>query len=39
MRALLITVGSQGDVRPFAALARRLRVEGHDVVLAAPAIY
>jgi sterol 3beta-glucosyltransferase len=39
MRALLITVGSQGDVRPFAALAGRLRGEGHDVVLAAPAIY
>jgi len=39
MRALLITVGSQGDVQPFVALASRLRSEGHDPVLAAPALY
>jgi sterol 3beta-glucosyltransferase len=39
MRALLLTVGSQGDVQPFVALASRLRDAGHDVVLAAPAIY
>jgi sterol 3beta-glucosyltransferase len=39
MRALLLTVGSQGDVQPFVALASRLRSEGHDAVLAAPAIY
>jgi sterol 3beta-glucosyltransferase len=39
MRVLLVTVGSQGDVRPFVALASRLRSEGHDPVLAAPAIY
>jgi sterol 3beta-glucosyltransferase len=39
MRALLLTLGSQGDVQPFVALARRLRDEGHEAVLAAPAIY
>jgi sterol 3beta-glucosyltransferase len=39
MRALLLTVGSQGDVQPFVALANRLRSEGHEAVLAAPAIY
>ena len=39
MRVLLFTVGSEGDVRPFAALAGRLRAEGHDPVLAAPALY
>jgi sterol 3beta-glucosyltransferase len=39
MRALLLTVGSQGDVQPYVALARRLRAAGHDAVLAAPALY
>ena len=39
MRVLLFTVGSEGDVRPFVALAGRLRAEGHDPVLAAPALY
>jgi sterol 3beta-glucosyltransferase len=39
MKVLLVTVGSQGDVRPVAALAARLRSEGHDPVLAAPALY
>jgi sterol 3beta-glucosyltransferase len=39
MRALLLTVGSQGDVQPFVALAARLRAAGHEAVLAAPAIY
>jgi sterol 3beta-glucosyltransferase len=39
MRALLLTVGSQGDVQPYVALASRLRGAGHDVVLAAPAGY
>src|SRR5271154_2803810 len=36
MRALLLTVGSQGDVQPFVALAARLRADGHEAVLAAP---
>jgi sterol 3beta-glucosyltransferase len=39
VRVLLFTVGSEGDVRPFVALAGRLRSEGHDPVLAAPALY
>jgi sterol 3beta-glucosyltransferase len=39
MRALLLTVGSQGDVQPFVALASRLRSAGHEAVLAAPAVY
>ena len=39
MRALLLTVGSQGDVQPFVALAARLRSDGHEAVLAAPALY
>ncbi len=39
MRALLLTVGSQGDVQPFAALATRLAAGGHDAVLAAPALF
>jgi sterol 3beta-glucosyltransferase len=39
MRALLLTVGSQGDVQPFAALAARLTAGGHDAVLAAPAVF
>jgi sterol 3beta-glucosyltransferase len=39
MRALLLTVGSHGDVQPYVALAGRLRGAGHDVVLAAPAVY
>jgi len=29
MKALLLTVGSQGDVQPFVALAVRLRAGGH----------
>jgi sterol 3beta-glucosyltransferase len=37
VRVLLFTVGSEGDVRPFVALAARLRIEGHAPVLAAPA--
>ena len=39
MKALLLTVGSQGDVQPFIALALRLQASGHDAVLAAPAGY
>ena len=33
MKALLLTVGSQGDVQPFVALAVRLRAAGHEAVL------
>ncbi|MGC7101853.1 glycosyltransferase [Amycolatopsis lurida] len=36
MKILLITHGSHGDVRPFAALAMGLREAGHEVVLAGP---
>jgi sterol 3beta-glucosyltransferase len=39
MKALLLTVGSQGDVQPFVALAVRLRADGHEAVLAAPALF
>ncbi len=39
MRALLLTVGSQGDVQPFVALASRLRASGHDAVVAAPGLF
>lgn len=39
MKALLLTVGSQGDVQPFVALAVRLRAGGHQAVLAAPAMF
>src|SRR5580658_8731002 len=39
MRALLLTVGSQGDVQPFVALGARLQAAGHEAVLAAPAAY
>jgi len=39
MRALLLTVGSRGDVQSFVALGSRLRAEGHDAVLAAPAMF
>ncbi len=39
MKALLLTVGSQGDVQPFVALASRLRASGHDAVVAAPGLF
>jgi sterol 3beta-glucosyltransferase len=39
MKALLLTVGSQGDIQPFVALACRLRNEGHEAVLCAPALF
>lgn len=39
MRVLLLTVGSQGDVLPFVALAERLRREGHQPLLAAPRLF
>ena len=35
MRALLATIGSDGDVQPILALAQRLLARGHDVTLAA----
>jgi len=34
VRVLLTTIGSSGDINPFIALARRLKTEGHDPVLA-----
>lgn len=37
MKVLLLTHGSRGDVQPFAALARALKVAGHEPILAAPA--
>jgi sterol 3beta-glucosyltransferase len=39
MRAVVLTAGSRGDVQPFVALAARLREDGHDAVLAAPALF
>lgn len=36
MRIALLTIGSQGDVRPFVALAARLQAAGHRVRLGAP---
>lgn len=36
MRVLIATTGTDGDVRPFLALARELRARRHEVVLAAP---
>jgi len=35
MRILLATIGSDGDLQPFYAFARRLLGEGHEVTLAA----
>ncbi|MEO3857744.1 glycosyltransferase [Acrocarpospora sp. B8E8] len=35
MRALVVTVGSQGDLQPFLALGQRLLAEGHDVMFSA----
>lgn len=37
MRALVVTMGSRGDVEPFVALARGLADAGHRPTLAAPA--
>jgi sterol 3beta-glucosyltransferase len=34
MKVLLLSIGSQGDVRPFAALGRGLAARGHQVTLA-----
>jgi sterol 3beta-glucosyltransferase len=36
MRVLLVTMGSRGDVEPFAALAVELARAGHEPLLAAP---
>jgi sterol 3beta-glucosyltransferase len=36
MKALLVTMGSRGDVEPFAALAVELALAGHEPLLAAP---
>jgi UDP:flavonoid glycosyltransferase YjiC (YdhE family) len=34
MRVRIITIGSQGDVRPYVAFGRGLRIAGHDVRIA-----
>jgi len=39
MKALLLAVGFQGDVRPMVARADRLRRQGHGAVLVAPALF
>jgi sterol 3beta-glucosyltransferase len=39
MKVLIFTFGTRGDVEPYAALADRLALEGHDAVLAAPEAY
>ena len=36
MKALIMTLGTRGDVQPFVALARALDVAGHEAVLCAP---
>ncbi|MEU0485263.1 glycosyltransferase [Streptosporangium sp. NPDC006013] len=39
MRALIVTVGSEGDLQPFLALGKRLLAEGHDVKFSASDSY
>ena len=39
MKILLLTVGSRGDVQPFVALGYGLRSAGHEVTVAAPALF
>ncbi len=39
MRIAVATFGSEGDVRPYVALAKRLRREGEDAYLVAPALF
>jgi sterol 3beta-glucosyltransferase len=39
MKALLMTMGTRGDVQPFVALALELRAAGHDALLVAPHRY
>ncbi len=36
MKALIMTLGTRGDVQPFVALARALDASGHEAVLCAP---
>ncbi|GAA0678245.1 UDP:flavonoid glycosyltransferase YjiC (YdhE family) [Sphingomonas insulae] len=37
MKALLVTIGSLGDLHPFIAIGLALHTQGHDVLLAVPA--
>ncbi|MBX3082761.1 MAG: glycosyltransferase family 1 protein [Anaerolineae bacterium] len=39
MNILLLTVGSRGDIQPFVALGHGLRAAGHQVTVAAPALF
>ena len=39
MRIAVTTLGSEGDVRPFIALTRRLRQAGHEAWLVAPSLH
>ncbi|MBE8525412.1 glycosyltransferase family 1 protein [Amycolatopsis sp. H6(2020)] len=39
MKALLLTLGTRGDVQPFVALARALRQAGHEALLVAPRMF
>lgn len=39
MRALIATVGSEGDLRPFYALSKELLGRGHEVLFTAPDFY
>ena len=39
MKALIMTLGTRGDVQPFVALARALVAAGHEAVLCAPHRY
>ncbi|GHC68611.1 glycosyltransferase [Limoniibacter endophyticus] len=37
MRIIIHTLGTRGDTQPYLALSRRLKAEGHEVMLVAPA--
>jgi sterol 3beta-glucosyltransferase len=39
VNALLLTLGTRGDVQPFVALARALRQAGHEALLVAPRMF